>query len=206
MLNSAHNPMPPNLEEKEINCFYCNKPVNQMIQPWDYYFPSHIFHLGCKPPTKNLNEEDKIIEMINKETRKVAEPLDMPTKNLKEENHHICGKDIGACEKCHKAIPAPSPKESKGWEEGFDERFLPKKTGEFSFSYNDFKDFTRQTLEEQRKEILDNFKALSDGKPIYYIQHSDKWSHWRCVCGRQNSDDALEKQRRDSLKKPQNHH
>lgn len=162
MLNSAHNPMPPNLEEKERkhsdNCsLYCkNRSSNAMGHSCS----------DCKPHSETCKS-------------------------------------------------APSPKESKGWEENvivsdFDDWYdsysesggHPPKSSVLGYLIRT----KNKALEEQRKEILDNFKALSDGKPIYYIQHSDKWSHWRCVCGRQNSDDALEKQRRDSLKKPQNHH
>lgn len=33
--------------EKPV-CIYCKKEVNQMIEPWGYFFPSQIFHTGCK--------------------------------------------------------------------------------------------------------------------------------------------------------------
>lgn len=32
----------------KVVCIYCKKSVNQMVQPWDYYFPSQIFHIGCQ--------------------------------------------------------------------------------------------------------------------------------------------------------------
>lgn len=33
--------------EKNDICVFCGKEINKNIQPWNYYFPSKVFHLGC---------------------------------------------------------------------------------------------------------------------------------------------------------------
>jgi len=40
--------MPKQTLKEQPKCVICHKSVNQMIQPWDYHFPSQIFHLDCK--------------------------------------------------------------------------------------------------------------------------------------------------------------
>ena len=47
-LLNTKNPYLDKLLEKIPTCLFCNKPVNQMVQPWDYYFPNQVFHRGCQ--------------------------------------------------------------------------------------------------------------------------------------------------------------
>jgi len=54
--------MPKQTLKEQPKCIICHKPVNQMIQPWDYYFPSQIFHLGCKITMSNQTLKEQNLE------------------------------------------------------------------------------------------------------------------------------------------------
>ena len=45
-------------------CPFCREPVNMNSQPWDYYFPDTVFHLGCAMK-KARNNKPTLPEEIN---------------------------------------------------------------------------------------------------------------------------------------------